>query len=142
MKPINNFSFYFYCLFLVIIGGVLGLIVPKWAPLDFEVYATTIFRTNIDHASMASAINQYRFMKSMEFGFGLFGLLFRKEIYTVKKFNYYFLGIMILGTLMRVLSNLTDGVPRPAYIFFSVLEFVFWIIIFLYSRQTLKSQTL
>ncbi|WP_158800551.1 DUF4345 family protein [Pedobacter sp. L105] len=142
MKIINNISFYAYCLFLVLIGGVLGLLVPKWGPLSFEVYATTIFKTNIDHESMASALNQYRFMKSVEFGFGLFGLLFRQEIYTQKKFNYFFLGIMLLGTLERILSYFVDGKPRPAYIFFIFLELSIWLIILLYSRVTLKNKRL
>lgn len=140
MKTINYVCFYAYCFFLVLIGGVLGLLVPKWGPLSFEVYATTIFKTKIDHMSMASALNQYRFMKSMEFGFGLFGLLFKNEIFTIKKFNYYFLGIMFLGTAMRVLSYFVDGTPRPAYIFFIFLEFTIWVVILLYSRTTLKNQ--
>jgi hypothetical protein len=79
MKQINHFCFYFYCLFLVIIGGILGLFVPKWGPLSFEVYATSIFKTNIDHISMASALNQYRFMKSMEFGFWIIRASFQKR---------------------------------------------------------------
>ena len=138
MKKVNYFCFYFYCLFLVIIGGILGLFVPKWGPMRFEVYATAVFKANMDATSMASALNQYRFMKSLEFAFGLFGLLFVKEIFSVKKFNYYFLGIMFLGTFERVLSYVVDGTPRPAYIMFIGIEFAFWLIMFLYSRKSLS----
>ena len=139
MKQINYACFYFYCGFLVLIGGILGLFVPKWGPMSFEVYATTIFKADIDPASMASALNQYRFMKSLEFAFGLFGLLFVKEIFTVRKFNYFFLGIMLLGSFERLLSFFVDGTPRPAYIMFMGVEFLFWLIMVIYSRTSLKA---
>jgi hypothetical protein len=138
-RYLNCAAFYGYAWFLLLIGGLLGLFVPTWGPLQFEVYADVIFTMPIDHHDMASALNQYRFMKSTEFGFGLFALLFRDDIYSKRKFNYFFLGILFLGAAMRALSMIVDGPPRPAYIFFLVLETLIGLIVLLYSRKTLAS---
>ena len=138
LKWANGLAFYSYAWFLVTAGGILGLFVPRWGPLEFEVYARAIFQADFTPEVMASALNQYRFMKSVEFGFGLFALLFRKEIYTVPKFNRFFLGIVFLGATMRVLSMVVDGRPHKAYIFFAALEFTIGIIILVYSRFTLR----
>jgi len=138
LRFLNFVAFYGYAWFLVLIGGVLGLLVPTWGPMEFEVYARVIFRLEIDPEAMASALNQYRFMKSTEFGFGVFALLFREDIYRNRKFNRFFLGIVFLGAAMRALSMVLDGGPRSAYIFFLGLETLVGLIVFLYSRKTLE----
>jgi hypothetical protein len=131
-------AYYGYGLFLVLIGGVLGLFVPRWGPLDFEVFARAVFRT-LTGEPLATTLNQYRFMKSMEFGFGIFMLLFRREIYTIPKFNRFFLAILFLGTAERVLSIAVDGRPHGAYIFFVGLETTIGLIILAESRRTLAA---
>jgi Domain of unknown function (DUF4345) len=133
----NWVAFYAYALFLVLAGGLAGLFVPEWGPLDFEVYARVVFRLDLPAQDMASVLNQYRFMKSTEFGFGLFALLFRREIYTSRKFNRFFLGILFLGAAIRALSLAVDGTPHPAYIFFIGLEATIGLVILAYSRRTL-----
>jgi hypothetical protein len=138
-KYLNWTAFYSYAWFLVLIGGVLGLFVPTWGPLKFEVYADVIFKLPLDPEAMASTLNQYRFMKSTEFGFGVFALLFRDEIYTQRKFNRFFLGIVFLGAAMRGLSMWVDGMPRSAYVFFFFLETSIGLIILCYSRKTLQA---
>lgn len=139
MKCLNCIAFNSYAWFLVLIGGILGLFVPKWGPMAFEVYARDIFKLSLDPVVMASTLNQYRFMKSTEFGFGLFALLFREEIYTNRKFNRFFLGIVFLGVAMRALSMIVDGQPRDAYLIFLGLESLAGLTMFVYSRKTLKS---
>ena len=91
---------------------------------------------------MASSINQYRFMKTTELGFGLFAILFRQEIFTSKKFNLYFLGILFLGVVARTLSLLIDGQPHLAYNVFIILELVTGLIVLVHSRNTLKEKSL
>jgi hypothetical protein len=132
----GNVAFYGYALFLVLAGGLAGILVPRWGPLAFEVYARAVFNGALDGEPLVSALNQYRFMKSMEFGFGLFALLFRREIYTQRKINRFFLGILFLGAANRALSMLLDGRPHPAYVFFLGLETVVGIIIYLHTRPT------
>ncbi|MDI1478821.1 DUF4345 family protein [Polyangium sp. y55x31] len=138
-KYLNHAAFYGYAWFLVLIGGGLGLFVPTWGPLKFEVYADVIFRLPLDPQTMASTLNQYRFMKSTEFGFGLFALLFHDEIYTQRKFNRFFLGIVFLGATMRALSMLADGMPRTAYLLLFGLETMVGLIVLHHSRKTLQA---
>jgi hypothetical protein len=116
---------------------LLGLFVPRWEPLHFEVFARAIFRADFSPEVMASALNQYRFMKSEEFAFGVFALIFRKEIYAIPKFNRFFLSIVFLGAFIRALSLFVDGRPNSAYIFFTILETTIGVIILAYSRITL-----
>ena len=92
---VTTVAFYSYALFLVIIGGLAGLFVPKWGPLKFEVYARAVFKSDLSDEEMASTLNQYRFMKSTEFGFGVFALLFRTEVFTSRRYNRFFLGIYL-----------------------------------------------
>ena len=138
LKYLNDAAFYGYAWFLVLIGGGLGLFVPTWGPLRFEVFADVIFKLQIDSEAMASTLNQYRFMKSTEFAFGLFALLFRENIYCDRKFNRFFLGIVFLGVAMRALSMFLDGSPRSAYVFFLGLETLVGLIVLLYSRKALE----
>jgi hypothetical protein len=137
LKVANWVAFHSYAWFLVLIGGILGLFVPRWGPMSFEVYATDIFKLPLEPMTMASTLNQYRFMKSVEFGFGLFALLFKEEIYTRRKFNRFFIGIIALGVFERGLSMVVDGQPRTAYEIFICLEAACGFIIFLASRKTL-----
>jgi hypothetical protein len=135
---LNVLAFWGYALFLIFIGGIPGLLVPRWGPLHFEVFARAIFPAPLGAEVIASTLNQYRYMKSMEFGFGLFALLYRQEIYRSRKMNRYFLGIMVLGAIERTISIFIDGQPNPAYVYFAVIEFVVPAIIFAYSRNTLS----
>jgi hypothetical protein len=135
----GNAAFFGYAIFLIVSGGVLGILVPRWGPLDFEVYARAVFAGGLHGEPLVSTLNQYRFMKSMEFGFGLFALLFRREIYTQRKMNRYFLGILFLGAFDRLLSMVLDGRPHPAYVFFVGLETVVGVIIYLHTRPSVAA---
>ena len=135
---VTTVAFYSYALFLVIIGGLAGLFVPRWGPLKFEVYARAVFKSDLSDEDMASTLNQYRFMKSTEFGFGVFALLFRKEVFTSRRYNRFFLGIVFLGAAIRALSTVVDGRPHRAYLYFTGLETTIGLVILSYSRRTLS----
>lgn len=53
--------------------------------------------------------------------------------------SLYLLGIMLLGAVERTLSILVDGMPNPAYVGFTVIEFAITAVIFAYSRTTLSA---
>ena len=135
---INWVMFYACSWFLVAAGGLLGLFVPRWNPFHVDVFAGEIFKAPLVPAVMASALNQYRSMKSEEFGFGVFALLFRREIYGIPKFNRFFLSIVFLGASVRALSVVVDGRPDFAYIFFMIMELMTGLVVLAYSRTTLK----
>ena len=130
-------AYYSYAGFLVAAGAA-GVLVPRWRPLAFEVFGNHIFREQRDPTIAATTLNQYRFMKSFEVGLGLLALMFRREIYTRRRFNWYFLGVHFLGTAGRGLSMLVDGSPQAAYRWFPLLEGAIGSVIWLQSRKTVQ----
>jgi hypothetical protein len=135
---VDALAFHGYAWFLILAGGVLGLLVPRWGPLAFEVFARGIFDAPLPERTLASALNQYRYMKSMEFGFGLFCVLFRPLIYTDVRFNRFYLGILLLGTFERALSLVLDGMPRPFYVRAIFIELAVFLIVLVSTRRTLR----
>ncbi|MCY1043255.1 DUF4345 family protein [Corallococcus sp. bb12-1] len=136
---IDALAFQGYAWFLILVGGVLGLLVPRWGPLAFEVYARGVFDAGLPDQTLGSALNQYRYMKSMEFGFGVFCVCFRDFIYTDRRFNRFYLGIIFLGTAERALSVLLDGMPRPFYVAAIFIELSVGLIVFISTRRTLRA---
>src|SRR5690606_19812480 len=80
-------------------------------------------------------LSQYRFLRAIELGFGLFSFLFTKAIFTERVFNRLFLSIMSLGVLARLVSLFYEGNPSWPTWFFLVFELIGVIIIFLYTRK-------
>jgi hypothetical protein len=118
---------------LVLLGGA-GIFTGEWE-------LGHIFR--IDLAGMqgeaqANLLNQYRFLKAVEFGFGIFCVLFRREIFRVPLFNRLFLSIVYLGASARALAIAVDGSPHWAFTGITVLEFMTGIVVGRYSRDTLE----
>ncbi|MCY1035925.1 DUF4345 domain-containing protein [Corallococcus sp. BB11-1] len=136
---IDALAFHGYAWFLILPGGLLGLLIPRWGPLPFEVYARGVFDADLPEQVLASALNQYRYMKSMEFGFGVFSVCFRDFIYTDRRFNRFFLGIIFLGAAERALSVVLDGMPRPFYVAAIFIELSVGLIVFISTRRTLRA---
>ena len=131
MKFLNHVFFYSY-IGLVILAGSWGAFFN--ANLDFEF----LFHLNTHELPTHTRINllsQYRFLRALELGFGIFSILFFKEIFSIKKYNRLFLAIMGLGILARVASWIMDGPPSGLFKFFLTYEAVGWIIIYMYSRK-------
>lgn len=128
------FFFYTY-IGLVVLAGIWGaFIYPSW---DFEM----MFDLNLSQLKDFERINllsQYRFLRALELGFGIFALVFIKDIFSDFKFNRLFLTIMGLGILARVFSWVFDGTPSYLTMFFMFYEAIGWIIIFTYSLSKIK----
>lgn len=134
MKTLNYFFFYTY-IGLVVLAGFWGAFLG--ADLDHKLLLNLDTSTLTD-TTRANVLTQYRFLRAMELGFGLFSIIFRKEIFTVKKFNMLFLCIMLAGVLARTVSLLADGSPGWIFYFFMVYEGIGVIIIYLYSKNKLE----
>jgi hypothetical protein len=67
-------------------------------------------------------LNQYRFLKSVELGAGLFCLAYRSKILAGTRASAVFLAIVGLGVAARGWSWIVDGRPAPLFIAFLVLE--------------------
>lgn len=131
MKFLNYFFFYTY-IGLVLLAGFWGAFL--FPQMDFP-YLMEMDLSSLPEHSKINLLSQYRFLRALELGFGLFSILFIKEIFREDKFNKLFLGIMGLGVLARLVSWVVDGVPNHLFLFFLAYEAVGWLIILVYSRK-------
>ena len=128
MKNLSYFLFYIY-IGLVVLAGFWGAFI--YPSMDFEI----LFKLNLSQLTEFERINllsQYRFLRALELGFGLFSLVFVRDIFNDLKLNRLFLTIMGLGILARIFSWAFDGVPSYLTMFFMFYEAIGWIVIFIY----------
>lgn len=127
-----NYFFYFSYIGMVIVAGFFGAFInPEF---DFRL----LFNFDIDTLTDYQRINllsQYRFLRAIELGFGVFAILFVKNIFSEKKFNRFFIFIMSAGVLSRIVSIVTDGNPNVLMLFFFAFELVGVVVIIFYSRK-------
>lgn len=134
MKLLSYFFFYTY-IGLVLLAGFWGAFLgagyDQQLLFDLDIGA-------LEETTQANVLTQYRFLRAMELGYGLFAVVFRKEIFTLKKFNILFLGIMMAGVLARVVSLIFDGSPNWIFYFFMIYEAIGAAIIYMYSRKEIN----
>lgn len=131
MKAATYFFFYTY-IGLVLLAGFWGAFInPQF---DFQ----QLFDLNLNDLSNYSKINllsQYRFLRAIEMGFGIFCFYFTIQIFTKKVFNTLFLIIMGSGILARIVSLIADGQPSTLSLFFMIYEFIALVFIVIYTRS-------
>jgi hypothetical protein len=118
---------------LVLLGG-LGIFTGAWELQN--VYQLPL--AGMSQESRANLLNQYGYLKAIELGFGLFSLLFRKEIFKVPAFNRLFLAVVFVGVAARVLAIVVNGWPHWSFTGITVFELAAGIVVALYSRSTLE----
>lgn len=129
--------FFFYCYIgLVLLAGFWGAFIGA----DFDQQLLFNLDTqNLADSTRIDLLSQYRFLRALEFGFGLFAILFRQEIFSVKKFNVLFLAIMGSGVLARAVSIIVDGSPSALTYFFWIFELIGVILIYFYSSKRIRN---
>ena len=135
MKALSFFLFYTY-IGLVIIAGFWGAFINPY--FDFR----QLFHLEpygLDEYSRVNALSQYRFLRDLELGFGLFSIFYVKKIFNEKAFNSLFLVIMGSGVLARVISWMVDGRPSNLFLFFMGYEFIGLVLIFIYTRKQIAN---
>ncbi len=128
-----------YGLFYVYVGTL--ILAGAWGIVGARLDQRLLFGLSLhelDRVTAASLLSQYRFLRAVELGFGLFALIYRVEIFTVPAYNRLFLTIMTLGVLTRVFSLAVDGLPRPVFFVFLLTEAAGVVAIYAYSRTTLR----
>jgi hypothetical protein len=138
MKQLNYFFYYAYAGLALLAGfwGAFGS--PR---LDFRI----LFHFSPDRLGAYARINlldQYRFLRALEFGFGLYCFLFVREVFRNRKFNALFLVTMASATVARIVSFLAEGMPSAAMCFFLAFEATGFVVISLYSFQMLYHKQL
>lgn len=131
MKHLSYFFFYTY-VGLVLLAGFWGAFINPY--FDFDL----LFGLDTDTLVTDERINllsQYRFLRALEFGFGLFSILFVRQIFAENTFNVLFLIIMGAGILARVVGWAVDGTANALTQFFMFYELIGWVLIFVYTHK-------
>ena len=134
MKKLSYFFFYTY-IGLVALAGFWGAFI--YPAFDFRF----LFEMDVQQLPDFQRINllsQYRFLRALELGFGIFSLVFVRQIFSENLLNRLFLFIMLSGILARVFSLLFDGYPGKLTWFFLIYETVGWITIFSYTKNRIN----
>lgn len=135
LKWLGLLSFYGYIAALFILG-IAGLAVPGW---ELRIlYQLDLSALGLASGAKAILLHQYRFLKAIAVGYGLFALVFRREIFRSAVFNRVFLAILFGGAAGRTLSLIIDGRAHWGLVSFTVSEYIFGVLIFAYSRSTLE----
>lgn len=135
MKQLSYFLFYTY-VGLVLLAGFWGAFIGPWYD---HIWLFDLDPGTLTEYSSTNMISQYRFLRALEFGYGLFSILFTREIFNEKKFNMLFLLIMFSGVLARLISIFAEGSPSGLFYFFMAYEMAGVAVIFLYTRKTINS---
>ena len=131
MKAVTYFFFYTY-IGLVLLAGFWGAFINPY--FDFR----QLFDLDLNDLSNYSKINvlsQYRFLRAIEMGFGMFSFYFANQIFSKREFNSLFLVIMGSGILARLTSLIVDGQSNSLNMSFMIYEIVALIIIVIYTRN-------
>lgn len=127
-----NYAFFYTYIGLVIVAGIWGAFIYPYFDFNYLLHLNV---NELPDESRVNLLSQYRFLRALELGYGLFSIIFLKEIFSRKKYNQLFLGIMGLGILARMVSWMVDGMPSSLFIFFLAYEAVGLVIILIYSRK-------
>jgi len=133
---LNWLSYFFFYTYigLVVVAGFWGAFINPH--FDFRL----LFQLDImelDENVRINLLSQYRFLRALELGFGLFSLRFVHQIFSEKTFNTLFLFIMFSGILARIVSMIADGIPGMLHLFFLGYESFGLVIIYLHTRKTI-----
>ena len=134
MKQLSYFFFYSY-IGLILLAGFWGAF---GNPRLDHLWLFDLDTNTLPEESRINLLSQYRFLRALELGYGLFAIVFTKEIFTQKKFNTLFLLIMFSGVLARVVSLVVEGSPSMLFYFFLFYEMTGVVIIYLFTRKTVK----
>ena len=106
MRRVTLVLFFGYVVLLIVAGawGIVG------ARLDMR-WLLLVHLDDLPDRAQANLLSQYRFLRAMELGFGLFALRYWRQIFSVRSYNRIFLAAMGSGVAARLISLGADGWP-------------------------------
>lgn len=123
---------------LVLFGGYVGLLIVAgaWGVVGARIDLPWLLHVPLGALPSGGPdlLSQYRFLRAIELGFGLFALLFHKEIFTQVTSNRLFLFAMAAGVVARLVSLALDGRPSAAMLGFLGWETVGVVVIAWHTR--------
>jgi len=121
---------------MLVATGTAGIVTARWE-------LSTVFGIDLSawpHDIQATMLGQYRFLKSVELGAGIFCIAYRKSIMGGDRAAAVFLAILFIGVSARTLAWIVDGRPAAAFIAFLVLEAIVFVAVALHLRLNNGSQ--
>jgi uncharacterized protein DUF4345 len=116
---------------LLIVAGAWGI---AGARLDMP-WLLRVHLGDLPDRAQANLLSQYRFLRAMELGFGLFALRYWREIFRLRSYNRIFLAVMASGVAARLIGLGADGWPSVWMYAFLAWELVGVVAIFEYTRS-------
>lgn len=129
ITPVASVLQWGYSAMLLVVGAA-GIATARWE-------LATVFEIDPgswSHDVQATMLNQYRFLKSVELGAGVFCLAYRADIMAGGRSSRIFLAIVALGVLARVFAWLVDGRPSVLFLIFLALEVLTLVAVALHLR--------
>ncbi|MGJ8623889.1 MAG: DUF4345 family protein [Yoonia sp.] len=124
-----------YTLFLICVGAF-GMFFLHWEISTFYGLADVDLQ-GIDGATL---LNQFRFLKAIELAFGLFCLIYRRDILSGGLACTICLVGLGLGVFARACSWMFDGTPHTSFIWYLVIEAVIFCMIWLNARRVMAER--
>jgi hypothetical protein len=124
--------FFFAYVATLIAAGAWGIV---GARVDMHLLLRLHIGDLPDRAA-ANLLSQYRFLRAIELGFGIFALAYWRQIYRLRSFNRLFLFTMAAGVAARLLSIGVDGTPSFWMYVFLGWELAGVVLIFLSTRTS------
>lgn len=130
MRRASLFFFFTYVATLIAAGawGIVGARIDMWLLLRLHT-------GDLSNRAAANLLSQYRFLRAIELGFGVFAFTHWRQIYSLRSYNRLFLSVMTAGVAARVLSLAVDGTPSFWMFLFLGWELVGVVLIFLVTRS-------
>lgn len=122
---------FLYSTALVVVGAV-GIFTPHW---EFPTLYG-IDPSGFSHDSQANLLNQYRFLKAVELGAGLFCFANRPSTLDGGRGSLLFLALVSLGIFARTLAWIADGRPSALFIGFLLFEVLLFVVFVLHLRKS------
>jgi hypothetical protein len=116
---------------LLIVAGAWGI---AGARLDMP-WLLRVHLGDLPDRAQANLLSQYRFLRAMELGFGLFALRYWREIFRLRSYNRIFLAVMASGVAARLIGLGADGWPSVWMYAFLAWELAGVVAIFEYTRS-------
>lgn len=130
--PLASILQLFYALFLMGVGAY-GIFFLDWEVSTFYALGPEAF-VGTEGATLR---NQFRFLKAIELAFGIFAIVYRRDILSGGLNCTIFLTGVFLGAFARGLSWILDGTPLPAYRAFLLAEVVIFLAVWLNARRAM-----
>ena len=124
--------------FMVIVYGAMLCVVGITGIVSVHWELTKVFMldpTSWPDEVRATFINQYRFLKAVEFGAGLFCLTYWRSILIGEKASMVFIILVAAGIIARTIAWIVEGQPSMPFIIFLALEILVLAVVALYLKQ-------